>query len=311
MKLFKIDEHKLKSIPSTNFSYEREMQNLTENNMTILLGVDFLQSEFTVDKYRLDSVAFDSDTNSFVIVEYKNNTNSSVIDQGYSYLNTMLNHKADFVLLYNHVYDKNESKKFFDWSQTRIIFVAKGFTQYQRDAVDNPELPIELYEVKKYKNNYLTLNQIEKSKIAQSSRIVDKDLKDTSKIDTAKEIKLYTENDQLVRGSQEVQDLYQKLKDTILSWDSNISLKATKLYLGFRLNKHNVTDIEIRKKQIKLWINLKKGELNDPRQITRDVSHTGHWGNGDFEIVLKNDDDLEYILSLIKQSWKKAIQTEN
>jgi predicted transport protein len=34
----------------------------------------------------------------------------------------------------------------------------------------------------------------------------------------------------------------------------------------------------------------------------RDVSNTGHWGNGDYELVITNNDNLEYILYLIKQA---------
>jgi predicted transport protein len=34
----------------------------------------------------------------------------------------------------------------------------------------------------------------------------------------------------------------------------------------------------------------------------RDVSTTGHWGNGDYELVITNSNDLEYILYLIKQA---------
>lgn len=54
-----------------------------------------------------------------------------------------------------------------------------------------------------------------------------------------------------------------------------------------------------------MWINMTKGELDDPKGICRDVSQTGHWGNGDYELQVNSDDDLEYILSLIKQSLKK------
>jgi len=54
-----------------------------------------------------------------------------------------------------------------------------------------------------------------------------------------------------------------------------------------------------------LWINLTKGELDDSKNLTRDVSATGHWGNGDYELQIDSDEDLEYILSLIKQSIKK------
>jgi len=34
----------------------------------------------------------------------------------------------------------------------------------------------------------------------------------------------------------------------------------------------------------------------------RDVSEIGHWGNGDYEVVVKDDKHLEYIMSLIKQA---------
>ena len=54
-----------------------------------------------------------------------------------------------------------------------------------------------------------------------------------------------------------------------------------------------------------MHINLKKGELDDSKNLTRDVSEIGHYGNGDFELQIRNDENLEYIMSLIKQSIKK------
>ena len=55
------------------------------------------------------------------------------------------------------------------------------------------------------------------------------------------------------------------------------------------------------KKGLKLFINLPIGKLEAPRGIMRDVSNTGHWCNGDYETLVKNTTDLEYIMSLIKQ----------
>ncbi|MCQ8213634.1 hypothetical protein NON08_14265 [Cetobacterium somerae] len=49
-----------------------------------------------------------------------------------------------------------------------------------------------------------------------------------------------------------------------------------------------------------MWLNAKKGTLNDSKNLSKDVSSTGHWGNGDYEVSISNDDELEYILSLIK-----------
>jgi len=50
---------------------------------------------------------------------------------------------------------------------------------------------------------------------------------------------------------------------------------------------------------------FKKGKLDDPKKIMRDVSAKGHWGNGDYEIVLKPGDNLDYLISLVKQSYNE------
>jgi predicted transport protein len=306
MELYKISENKrLAIIKPEDFKIEREMQNIVQANVEQLFGDKFLSSEFTVGNYRLDTVAFDEELKSFVILEYKNMTKSSVIDQGYSYLNTLLNHKADFILLYNHFYGVNESESYFDWSQIKVIFVAKGFTQYQKDAVNNPVLPIELYEVNKYTNDYVIVNKIEKNNLGQTAHThVAAKPKSVQSVKDVSSIALYTEEDHLSNGSEEIRRLYQAFKDAILSWDSTIEVKPVKLYIGFRIHKHNFIDIQIQKKQLKIWINCPEGELDDSLGLARNVKHIGHWGNGDYELVVKDDTNLEYILSLAKKAWR-------
>jgi predicted transport protein len=82
------------------------------------------------------------------------------------------------------------------------------------------------------------------------------------------------------------------------------------MYIGFIANKKNICDCHLYKDYLKIWINLRKGELIDPKNITRDVSQTGHWGNGDYQLQISNDDNLEYIMSLIKESYLKIVAIE-
>lgn len=56
---------------------------------------------------------------------------------------------------------------------------------------------------------------------------------------------------------------------------------------------------------MKLWINLFQGELDDPKGLSRNVANIGHWGNGDYEIQIQDDENIDYIMSLIKQAYKK------
>ena len=65
------------------------------------------------------------------------------------------------------------------------------------------------------------------------------------------------------------------------------------------------TDVEVQKKSLKVHLNMKKGELDDPVGLARDVSAVAHWGNGDYEISVKTDTDLDYVMYLIKQSYER------
>ena len=45
--------------------------------------------------------------------------------------------------------------------------------------------------------------------------------------------------------------------------------------------------------------------LDDSKKIFRDVSNIGHWGTGDYELKISDEDNFEYIMSCIRQSYEK------
>ena len=300
MALFKI-EKKLEYIKEKPFKLEKEIQDLTEKNLRTILELEFVKSEFALNKFRIDTLAFDKEANAFVILEYKRDKNYSVIDQGYAYLSLMLNNKADFILEFNENLDKTLKRNDVDWSQSRVLFISPAFTNYQREAINFKDLPIELWEVKRFENNTVSYEPIQKVGAQESIKTISK--KDQTIDNVAKEIKVYSEQEHLENVNEEIKELYNKFKSAIQNLD-NLEIKPKKKYIAFVAGR-NVIDILPQKKALKMWINLNKGELDDPKGITRDVSTTGHWGNGDYEIQTKNDDDLEYILSLVKQSIRK------
>ncbi len=300
MSLFKIT-NKLEYIKDSPFKLEKEIQKLTEENLRLVFGLEFVKSEFQINNFRIDTLAFDPEAKAFVIIEYKKDRNFSVIDQGYAYLSLMLNNKADFILEYNECQKSTLKRNDIEWSQSRVIFVAPAFTAYQREAINFKDLPIELWEVKRYENKTVSYRQVQKIGAQESIKTISKQNDTIDKV--AKQIKVYTEQEHLDKASDEIRELYEKLKNAILNLD-NIEIKPKKLYIAF-VSDTNIIDIHIQKKALKMWINLQKGELDDPKNIARDVSSTGHWGNGDYELQADSDNDLEYILSLVKQALKK------
>jgi predicted transport protein len=300
MALFAINKDKLNSIKEEKFKLEKHIQQLTEDNLSMIFGLDFIKSEFLLHNLRIDSLAFDKESNSFVIIEYKKDKNYSVIDQGYTYLSLMLNNKADFILEYNENTKHTLKRNDVDWSQSRVMFISPSFTTYQKGAINFKDLPIELWEIKKYTNQTVSYNQIQKDGAKESIKTISRKNNNINAV--SKEIKVYTEDDTLSKASDEIKELYEKFKISILNFD-DIKVKPNKYYISFIKNSTNVADFEILSKSIKITINLEQGTLNDPKEITRDMTNTGKLGNGDYQIKITNDNDIEYILSLIKQSY--------
>jgi len=100
MTLFKLQGKKLLKIRDKPIDLEKDIQKVTEDNLNEIFGLKFIHTEFPIQNFRLDTVAFDDETKSFVIIEYKKEKNISVVDQALAYLSVMLNNKAEFILLY-------------------------------------------------------------------------------------------------------------------------------------------------------------------------------------------------------------------
>ncbi len=305
MGLFKIEKENLKEIYEKPFRIERKLQDLCEKNLEKIFGLRFVDREFQVKDYRIDTLGFDPKSRSFVIIEYKREKNKSVVDQGYAYLSVMLNNEANFILKYNEKFKKPLKQKDVDWTQSKVMFVSPSFTKYQLESISFKDLPIELWKATRYDNNTIQFTHLEPSGATASIKTISKQSKSMETV--SKKIKIWTEDDHLSGMPEEIKELYQKFKDGILNLGDDITIKPTKLYIGFTAQR-NIADIRLQKRSIKIWINLRIGELDDPKGLAKDVSNVGHWGNGHYEIQVGDDENLEYILSLIKQSYKNGIK---
>lgn len=306
MDLYKITKgNKLGLIESTKFDLEKDIQKVIENNTQELFNLRFIKSEFPINGYRLDTLCFNEETKSFVIIEYKNTNSYSVVDQGFTYLSTMLNNKSDFVLEYNEVTRTNLKRDQIDWSQSRIIFISPAFSQFQRDSVNFKDIPFELWEVKKYSNDLIGLKQITSNSyqsIKGLGKIKDKVLN---------EIEVFDEDILLKKSTQSIQNLYKEIKEKISMWNE-ISFKSGKNYIKI-----------LRGRKVKIYIfpqrnNLKidmvrrsdfKGNvqsvpirftLDDPKNLFK-LNKRSHQEN--YITTINNNKNLDYILLLMKQKF--------
>lgn len=298
MKIYANKQGILVEVKPKAFKLERDIQRLFEQNLPTLMGLKLVCSEYTIKNKRIDSLAFDEQAGSFIIIEYKRDKNISVVDQGFTYLSLMLENKADFVVAFNERFNKSMKMAEVDWSQTRVAFVSPSFTDNQVQATNFKDIGIELWEVQQFEDGNVSVRRIKQSSSATSIKPITQQSIALQKV--ASEIKVYSEADHASSANEEIYELYEKFRDAILNLADGIEVSPQKLYVALKKN-GNIACLELQKKQLKIYIAAKKGDLDDPKKLAKDVSNIGHYGTGDYEVKATDDKDLEYIMSLIKQ----------
>ena len=289
---------KNKILKKTDFKNEKELQTYVENNMKSILGYKFIATEFCVDNCRIDSLGYDEENKTFIIVEYKNIKNNSLVDQGYSYLALMLKRKEAFVLKYNNVTKSNYEIKDIDWSQARIVFISPFFSERQINATEFEGMPFDLIKAVKYENDIVEFDKLSKNPNLKEEYTPKNEIIQ----EVIKEIKVYTEDYHLNKTTEKIKNLYGILKNEILNL-GDIDIEYKKFYIAFK-GTTNIADAEIYNSKIKLFINMKKGTLNDQSNLILDMSKVGHHANGDYAIEITSEEDIDNAIPLVKQSLK-------
>lgn len=110
IKLFRLKKDGVEEFEASSVSLEKSLQTLIEKNLETLLGVCFLETEYSTGKShggRIDTLGID-ENGCPVIIEYKRATNENVINQGLFYLDWLLDHKAEYKLLVMEKLGKKE-----------------------------------------------------------------------------------------------------------------------------------------------------------------------------------------------------------
>lgn len=300
MALFKIAGDKVTKLLSKELGLERRLQRLFEQNLPEILNVTFLASEYATSfGGRIDTLGIDKN-GAPVIIEYKKKSDDNVINQGLSYLRWLLDHKADFEML---CHERKVSLE-IDWDSPRVICIAESYNKFDLDTADILPINVELLRYRIYNSDILYLEPESYQKV----RIATSDI-----IKKAKQIKgrktqlpkVYSIDEHLKLGNSNVKKLFLRLREKITSLDENIIEEPKAKYIAYKTST-NFVDVVLLRASIKVFLNVKSGQLNDPHKIARDLTKPkliGHWGNGDYEVKMSKEQDLDAVFDLIKQSY--------
>ncbi|WQR78055.1 DUF262 and DUF1524 domain-containing protein [Helicobacter pylori] len=110
--------------------------------------------------------------------------------------------------------------------------------------------------------------------------------------------------------SSHSRELFDILRKEIKALDERITEKFNQDYISYMFDK-NFVDIVVQNKDLKLYLNMEFNELQDEKNLARDMTNKGHLGNGDIEIKLETKESIPYCLGLIKQALEKQMGGRN
>ncbi len=109
----------------------------------------------------------------------------------------------------------------------------------------------------------------------------------------------------LVNGSEMygegVRDLFEAFRKAVLALDPCVTEEFLKFYVAYKAET-NFVDVVPQAQRLRLSLNMRFDEINDPKGICKDITGVGRWGNGNVEVGLSSMDELPYIIGLVRQS---------
>ncbi len=105
-------------------------------------------------------------------------------------------------------------------------------------------------------------------------------------------------------------ELFDILSKEIKALDEKIVENFNQDYISYKFSK-NFVDIVVQTKDLKLYLNMEFNELQDEKNLARDMTNKGHLGNGDIEVKLETKENIPHCLGLIKQALEKQMGGRN
>lgn len=287
IKLFKFSGDSASEIPGSASALEKRLQRRIEQNLETMLGIQLLGSEYQTGRKhggRLDTLGID-ENKSPVIIEYKRSTNENVMNQGLFYLDWLLDHRAEFKLLVLEKLGKEMADN-IDWSASRLLCIAGGFTRYDEHAVQQIDRNIELIRYRCFGDDLLMLELV---------NAVQADPKPGDQ-STTKKLK-----------DEQLQDVHDALRDYLLALGDDVQEKTLKRYAAFkRLRNFACVEVRPHKASILIFLKVDPDTIELHSGFTRDVSSIGHYGTGDLEITIRTQEDLKRAKPLLQKSYDES-----
>lgn len=309
MPLFHREKETINLIKPASFKNEKELQFLIERNLEVIFNCKFIATEFPtgpVHAGRIDSLALSEDNNP-VIIEYKVVESSDLINQSLFYLSWISDHKGDFQVAVDKVFNRSIE---VDWSDVRVICIAPGYKKYDLHAVKVMGANIELWEYRYFEDGSLFLEEIfrKATSLSENSTIIQNGKNPImvaagKKAAITRATGIYSIEEHLKKADVKFLTIISSIRNFILEIDDSIEEIPKKLYIAYKIAQ-NFVCMEVFRNKVSLSLKINPEEIQPLPENSRDLRNTGHFGTGDFEYTIRSEEDFEKSKEYILLSYK-------
>ena len=215
-------------------------------------------------------------------------------------------HKGDFQVAANKTLGNNIE---VDWSDIRVICIAPEYKKYDLHAVQVMGANIELWQYKLYENGILNIEEVYKRTNTSPREVEDYNEKNPVMVEAGKKAAItrknavYTIEEHFNNLDKSLVDLFNTVRDYITSLDSSIEELPKKNYIAYKTSQ-NFVCLQTYKKKLTLYLKLNPDEVKPMPAQCRDVRNIGHYGTGEFELIIKDFTEFEETKYLINEAYK-------
>ena len=338
MAIYKVEQNTLVEVPKTDFGsqgiFERQdLQRLLRTQIQVLspdlmvIAEEF--GDWEDSNHRIDLLCIDSDAN-LVVVELKRTQDGGHMElQAIRYaamISTMtfpqmVNAHAKFLgASGNREQAQGAILGFLGWEEPheelfardiRIILASADFGRELTTAVlwlNQQSLDIRCIRLKPHRMEgggvLLDVQQIIPLPEAE-----DYQTRLASKEHSVREQRTLSQEEALARAPESLQSLWEQVRTYILSLGNGVSEQNTRLYAAFKKGGKHIICGRVypgANLHMKLWLKLDPDQVQCEVGFSRDVRAIGHYGTGDFEIVVTDLPSLERAKELIHRCYQES-----
>ena len=107
-----------------------------------------------------------------------------------------------------------------------------------------------------------------------------------------------------LRPGATMHGLFQSFRDAVLVLHPSVREEVKRHYVAYKA-RTNFVDLVAQKRRLLLMLNMRFGDLIDPRGVAVDVTGRGLWGNGEVKVELEHERQLPYVMDLVRQAFER------